>query len=270
MKLFFSGGLPKSGSNMIKNILSQNNKIAIYPYSPFVEVINNIKSDLFIKEIVKNRNVETFEQCVKTFLNQGLIGWAQGLNKEAVIYIDDNRNWLGNLENIENIFEGKMIIFIKDLKSIINSLENIYINKVDYSKTFSDNFYQYLPYNKQLQRVIKFFDVDFLKIPLIGINRIIEEKNIKNYHFTCYEHFIANPELELKKIYNFLNEKYFKHDLDNINISYDYPLNHIPYGKVRHFKKVEKQIDNKNNLDKESINYIETNFKWFYDYFYKT
>ena len=129
---------------MIKNILSQNNKIAIYPYSPFVDVINNIKSDLFIKETVKNRNVETFEKCVKTFLNQGLIGWAQGLNKEAAIYIDDNRNWLGNLENIENIFEGKMIIFIKDLKSIVNSLENIYINKVDYNKTFSDNFYQYL------------------------------------------------------------------------------------------------------------------------------
>jgi hypothetical protein len=163
-----------------------------------------------------------------------------------------------------------MIIFIKDLKSIVNSLENIYINKVDYSKTFSDTFYQYLPYNKQLQRVIKFFDVDFLKIPLTGINRIIEEKNIKNYHFVCYEKFVENPKLELKKIYDFLNEKYFKHDLDNINISYDYPLSHIPYGKVRHFKKVEKQIDNKNNLNKESINYIETNFKWFYDYFYKT
>ena len=254
---------------MIKNILSQNNKIAIYPYSSFVDVINNIKSDLFIKETVKNRNVKTFERCVKTFLNKGLMGWAQGLNKEATIYIDDNRNWLGNLENIENIFKGKMIIFIKDLKSIINSLENIYINKVDYNKTFSDNFYQYHPYNKQLQRVIKFFDVDFLKIPLTGINRIIEEKNIKNYHFICYEKFIENPKLELKKIYDFLNEKYFKHDLDNINISYDYPLNHIPYGKVRHFKKVEKQIDNKNNLNKECINYIETNFKWFYDYFYK-
>ena len=125
---------------MIKNILSQNNKITIYPYSPFVDVINNIKSDLFIKETVKNRNVETFEQCVKTFLNQGLSGWAQGLNKKASIYIDDNRNWLGNLENIENIFEGKMIIFIKDLKSIINSLENIYITKVDYYNWDNKNY----------------------------------------------------------------------------------------------------------------------------------
>jgi len=269
MKLFFSGGLPKSGSNMIKNILSQNKKISIYPYSPFADVINNIKSELFFKESVKNRDVETFEQCLKTFLNQGLTGWASCLNKKTSVYIDDNRKWLSNLENLENIFEGKMIIFIKDLKSIINSLENIYINKIDYSKSFEDNFYQYHPYNKQLQRVIKFFDMDFLKITLTGINRIIEEKNIKNYHFICYEKFIEDPKLELKKIYNFLNEKYFKHDLDNINVNYPCPLSHIPYGKVRHFNKVEKKLNTKNILNKESIHYIETQFKWFYDYFYK-
>ena len=51
MKIFFSGGLPKSGSNMIKNILSQNEKISIYPYSPFPSVLNSIKSNLFAEEI---------------------------------------------------------------------------------------------------------------------------------------------------------------------------------------------------------------------------
>ena len=254
---------------MIKNILSQNNKIAIYPYSPFVDVINNIKFDLFHKETINNRNIDTFETCIKNLLNNGLIGWSKGLNKKASVYIDDNRKWLENLENLENIFNGKMIIFIKDLKSIINSLEYIYLNKIDYNQVFPENFYQHYPYNKQLQRVIGFFNLDYLKNPLIGINRIIEEKNIKNYHFVCYENFITNPEFELNKIYSFLNEKNFLHNLKNIKVSYRYPLIHIPYGKVRHFNKIKKKINKKNILNEESISYIETQFKWFYDYFYK-
>jgi hypothetical protein len=269
MKLFFCGGLPKSGSNMIKNILSQNEKISIYPYSPFVDIINNIKLDLFIKESAANRKIEIFENCVKSFLNQGLIGWGYGLNKKTKIYIDDNRKWLNNLENLENIFNGKMIIFIRDLKNIISSLENIYTNRVEYNRIFKDDFYQYFPYNKQLQRVIKFFETDFLKLPLLGINRIIEEKNKKNFYFLCYENFILNPELELKKIYNFLNLSHFDHDLKKINVFYNYPLDHLPYGEVNHFKKIKKNFNKKNNLNKESINYIETQFKWFYDYFYK-
>jgi hypothetical protein len=221
MKVFFSGGLPKSGSNMIKNVLSQNEKISIHPYSPIVDSLSTIKSTLFNQEILKN------------------------------------------------IFNGKMIVFIKDLKSIINSLEYIYINKIDYNTSFTNNFYQYHPNNKQLQRIIKFFDLDFLKIPLTGIHRIIEEKNKDNFYFTKYENFVLNPEKELKNIYKFLNIKYYMHDFNNIEVVYETPLSHIPYGNVRNFKKIEN-LNTKNLLNKETLMYIETNFKWFYDYFYKT
>jgi hypothetical protein len=268
MKVFFSGGLPKSGSNMIKNVLSQNKKITIHPYSPIVDSLSTIKSTLFNQETLRNRNIDSFEECTKQFFNQGMIGWANGVNKKASIYIDDNRNWLGNLEDLENIFNGKMIVFIKDLKSIINSLEYIYINKIDYNTSFTNNFYQYQPNNKQLQRVIKFFELDFLKIPLTGIHRIIEEKNKDNFYFAKYENLLLNPRGELRNIYKFLNMKYYTHNLNNIEVSYNTPLSNIPYGNVRNFKKIE-QLNTKNLLNKETIMYIETNFKWFYDYFYK-
>jgi len=268
MKIFFSGGLPKSGSNMIKNVLSQNEKISIYPYSPIIDSLSTMKSTFFNQEAARNRNIDSFEECIKSFLKEGLAGWSKVLNKKASVYIDDNRNWLGNLEDLENIFNGKMIVFIKDLKSIINSLEYIYLNKIDYNTNFTNNFYQYQPNNKQLQRVIKFFDLDFMKIPLTGIHRIIEEKNKDNFYFTKYENLILNPEKELRNIYKFLNMKYSQHDLNNIEVSYDTPLSHIPYGNVRNFKKIE-QLNKKNLLNKETIMYIETNFKWFYDHFYK-
>ena len=268
MKVFFSGGLPKSGSNMIKNVLSQNKKIALQPYSPIVDSLSTLKSNLFNQESLRNRKIDSFEECIKQFLNQGIVGWANGLNKKASIYIDDNRNWLGNLEDLENIFNGKMIVFIKDLKSIINSLEYIYINKIDYNTSFTNNFYQYHPNNKQLQRVMNFLELDFLKIPLTGIHRIIEEKNKDNFYFTKYENFVSNPEKELRNIYKFLNIKYYMHDFNNIEVAYKTPLGHIPYGNVRNFKKIER-LNKKNLLNKETIMYIETNFKWFYDYFYK-
>jgi len=186
MKVFFSGGLPKSGSNMIKNVLSQNKKIAIHPYSPIVDSLNIIKSTLFNQETLRNRKKDSFEECIKQFFNHGMVGWANGLNKKASVYIDDNRNWLGNLQDLENIFNGKMIVFIKDLKSIINSLEYIYKNKVDYNTIFTNDFYQYQPNNKQLQRVIKFFNGEGMKITLNGIHRIIEEKNKNNYFCMKY------------------------------------------------------------------------------------
>jgi sulfotransferase len=268
MKVFFSGGLPKSGSNMIKNVLSQNKKIAIHPYSPIVDSLNIIKSTLFNQETLRNKKKDSFEECIKQFFNQGMVGWANGLNKKASVYIDDNRNWLGNLQDLENIFNGKMIVFIKDLKSIINSLEYIYINKIDYNTSFTSDFYQYQPNNKQLQRVIKFFNGEGMKITLNGIHRIIEEKNKNNFYFIKYENFVSNPNKELKNIYKFLNIPYFKHDLNNIKISFDTPLSHIPWGNVRHFNNIKK-LNTKNILNKESIMYIETNFKWFYDFFYK-
>tara|TARA_R110000868_G_scaffold62442_1_gene188655 strand:+ start:176 stop:940 length:765 start_codon:yes stop_codon:yes gene_type:complete len=253
---------------MIKNVLSQNDKISIYPYSPFAESLSTIKSTLFNQEELKNRNIGSFEECIKQFFNQGMVGWAKGLNKKASVYIDDSRYWLGNLEDLENIFNGKMIVFIKDLKSIINSLEYIYLNKIDYKTNFTNDFYQYQPNNKQLQRVIKFFDMDFIKIPLTGIHRIIEEKNKDNFLFTKYENLVLNPEKELRNIYKFLNMKYSQHDFNNIKVFYNTPLSNIPYGAVRNFNKIEK-LNTKNLLNKETIMYIETNFKWFYDHFYK-
>lgn len=62
--------------------------------------------------------------------------------------------------------------------------------------------------------------------------------------------------------------KYYTHNLNDIEVSYNTPLSNIPYGNVRNFKKI-KQLNTKNLLNKETIMYIETNFKWFYDYFYK-
>ena len=62
--------------------------------------------------------------------------------------------------------------------------------------------------------------------------------------------------------------KYHTHNFNDIEVFYDTPLSHIPYGNVRNFKKIE-QLNTKNLLNKETIVYIETNFKWFYDRFYK-
>lgn len=268
-KVFFSSGLPKSGSNMIKDILSQNEAVSIYSYSPFAGALDKIKNIIWDLELVHNRDTDSFDECIKHFFNHGISGWGHGLNKKASIYIDDNRIWLTKLEDLKNIFNGKMIVFIRDLKSIINSFEYTYINKIDYSfNSLPKDFYQYQPNNKQLQRVIEFFNLYYIKTPLIGIHRIIQEKDIENFYFIKYEDFITNPKKELKNIYHFLNIQYYEHDFENIEISYKTPISHIPYGNAVKFKKIE-QLNKKNLLNKESIRYIETNFKWFYDFFYK-
>ena len=269
MKIFFSGGLPKSGSNMIKNVLSENDKISICNYSSIGDALGTIKHCLFDYEKQKNRKITIFEESIKNFLKEGLNGWAKGFNPQSSVYIDDNRYWLGNLEDLQNIFNGKMIVFIRDIKSIINSFENIHLNKVDYTReNIPETFYEYFPYNKQLQRIMKYLNKDAIKIPLNGIHRIIEEKNKDNFYFIKYEDFVSNPNEELKNIYKFLDMPYFKHDLNNIKMSFDPPLCHLPWGDIRHFNSIEK-LNTKNILNKESIMYIETNFKWFYNFFYK-
>ena len=266
MNIIFECSMPRTGSQLIKSVLKQNSDFAVQTDSPL-----HFKWHEFRKEIHREPNCSTLPKDelanrIKGFWLEGLKGWGKAINPKAKVYIEQNRFWADDIDIIKNFFNCKIIIILRDLKDIANSLEDIVKNHNEFNTQFN-NFYTYKN-SAQLQRVHKFFEEEMIRIPLTAIKRIVEEDMFNFVHFLKYEDFLKQPQKELDKLYKFLDLKSFKHDFNNINDMdrIDTPM--LPYGRHNIVSSFNNYKETKFTLQNDVIDFLNTEFKWYNDRFY--
>lgn len=266
MKLVFECSLPRSGSQLLKNILKQNKDLAIQSDSPLHSRFVNFRDGFKMEYGSVTIDSEQLTKSFNSFWLEGLKGWGKSINPKAKVYIEHNRMWADDIYTILNSFKCKIIIVVRDLKDIIYSLDDITKN----SPEFNTDFQKFYTYNQtsQFQRMYKFFESDLIRVPLSAIKTIIEE-NLSNVYFLRYEDLVKEPQKELNKLYKFLDIKTYKHDFENINTLDRIDTPFLPYGKHTINGSYKKYKHKKRQLTKEVEDFIDKQFKWYYEKFYK-
>lgn len=229
-KYYFLSGLPRAGNTLFGSILNQNPKISVTANSPVAEIL--YRMECFKKEslALKNFNeLESFENVEKNIFKNYFSNW-----KSSTII--DRSSW-GTPDNLEILQKYcpndiKIVILYRDVIEVLASF-------IKWSKDNPENFI-----DSQFKTVEE--QCEYLMDPSGQIvKQLYSIKNLKKLNnenislVVHYDDLVENSEREIRRVYKFLNLKYYNHRYDNLNqfesngISYDDSI----YGKNLHYVK---------------------------------
>jgi len=203
MKEFhFLTGLPRSGSTLLGDLLSQNSDFYCSPTSGVRDMA----------ELVRN-NWNGNEHFQASFDITGVDGMIRGVFQgyysavEEPIIFDKNRGWSGAVE-LANLISSdgiaKLIVTVRDITDIASSLEKLYRKNIhnfmlSNNKAAQDKF-------TSLAGRIEYWVQTVIGGPYRMILEALNKGQRTQLLFVEYDNLCQDPEKELKRIYKFLDK----------------------------------------------------------------
>jgi sulfotransferase len=258
-------GLPRSGSTLLCNILNQNPRFyasstSMLP-SLFVGIIHTWSTSIEMKsDMIRNR--EAMEKRCHVVLEALCKSWYSNIEKPVVF--DKSRGWLQNVPPLRNVFpKAKVIVTIRDLREVFASIEkqhqlNPLLDEAK-DKTLNSKFEEVFGPGGMVGGCV------------LGIEDIIK-RQLPVFFFKLEDFCRREPQARkemLRSLYEYLEEEYFEHDLDNIQNTatdvdalYNFKFPHQGCGKVSPLPTTWPKY-----LPSEMAATLEGKFKTFYQFF---
>ena len=245
-KLFFIAGLPRSGSTLLGTLLNQNPLIYTTHSSSFVEILyrtysiwndKNFSED-FAGSKMKNMKIPYLQEITQAYFKQ---------QTDKPIVFDKRRHWhsIENIKMFKEIFnqEPKIICPVRNIEEIVASFKSIFLKN-----------------KKTLNLESNIFDV-----PFFHLKKTWNSEFKRCLFFVEYNDLVKSTQKTLNKIYDFIGQPYYKHNLNNI-VSND-PLKEVEkiYGlKGLHNlqKTIKKSITSTDILDAKELKYYSLQNFW--------
>ena len=239
-KFYFLGGLPRSGSTLLCNILAQNPDIHATHTSACLEVLFVIRNswDDFVEH-----KAHPLDNVKRQVMRGVLESYYCGVEKPIVI--DKSRGWLAHLEMLEWILgkKAKVLVPVRDLRDVLASFEKLWRQAAQHRQIKAEQS-NYMQFQKLEDRL----DIWCKRDEPVGlaVNRVKDAvaRGWRNcIHFIDYDALVREPGRTLRKVYEFLDLEPFEHDFDHVEqVTIENDDVHgfgIPLHKIR--SKVEPQ-----------------------------
>lgn len=269
-RIHFCGGLPRSGSTVLMNILQQNPRIFTTGTCALADVI---ASHLLVKsrfrESFQAMSTEQADNAMYGMIHGATQGWFSGLTNKPVV-ISKSRSW----SSVFHLYpDAKYIVTVRDPRDIVESFERVN-DRIKALHTFNDAG-TFIPSMHQHEKFKYYFEeANSLSVPLTTeVPRLMEvfKKTPERVMFIRYEDFTSQPHYIIKKLYAFLGEPYFEHDLEHIDQSELFEHDHAYFRErtdhvvLPTFRYYETPV---RNLPDSFHQRVLKEFKWFYEGFY--
>lgn len=266
--LHFCGGLPRTGSTVLMNILQQNPEIFTTSSDPYPEILQHeILSKSRLKTKFQAMSCKQADDAMYGLIQGGTKGWYKGLTDKPVV-ISKSREWT----SLHHLFpDSKHIIMIRDLRDVVESFDRVN-QKIKALHTY-DN--QNIPYASMAdeEKYKYFFETkNVLSDALwLGVAKYLKLFDRDRFKFVRYEDFVQAPEYMLERIYSFLGVDFYQHDLYNIEQSAMFEHDHA-YFRERTDHTVKPQMiewsEPVRTLSESVHKTIINDHMWYYKAFY--
>jgi sulfotransferase len=212
-KILYNASMPRSGSELFQAILSQNPSIYASVTSPLLEYQFGARVNYNLPE-VKSQDPELMQKAFISMCGSMAQSYYDAITNRPIV-IDKNRGWTHYYEWVDQWNPNpKMVCLVRDLRSIIGSMERIY-RKNRHSPEGPDNpaalknmtvaaranhWLSTAPVGLALERNLDIFQ------------RGIHEKIL----FIRYEDLLTDPHGVMETFYNYIEEDKFAHDFNKI------------------------------------------------------
>jgi len=271
-EIFFQSSMPRSGSTLFQSILDNNPKIYGTGTDGCLELLFGARANFSTSPEFKAQDSELMKKAFINFCNKGINGYCEslidGTEKEYVIL--KSRGWGVYRPFLESFYPNpKVICLVRDLRSVVSSYEKIFRkNQIIQDPIRNDSTGAGTTVHKR---------VDEWMHPTNTIGRAVErifEMSRLGFDdkvlFVKYENLCLYPEMEMKRVYDYLGIPYFQHDFDNIKqtIKEDDSV----YGLTNDLHTIKPKLelnnpDYKEILGNDVCNWIQNTYKWYFDKF---
>ena len=211
-EIFFVGGLPRSGSTLLMNLLAQNENVFCTPTSGLPNLLNSIKvswSNILEHRADKNASAD---ENLKRILNTVFYNYH---NTDKPFIFDKSRAWGHNIEMIEAITGKKVKIIapVRDIKDVLASFESLY----------RKGSYKFPPQGPMPQCVTTQGRVQHwgsLEGEVGSAYAILKDAFLRGYGdrflLIDYDYLTHNPKYVMDRVWEFLDIPKIEHDFNNI------------------------------------------------------
>ena len=209
-KYHFISGLPRTGSTILCNILSQNPRFRCDGVtSGLLDVIGMTRDNW--------QNIPEFKtwDC-KDAQARVMRGMLKGFyaDSDHPVVFDKSRGWSAHVEMAEMLIETKarILVPVRDMRAILSSWEKMFRKSKDLKSAE-------LPAHVQsVEDRIKHWGGpgEPTGRAYIAIKDALQRGFEDRMLFIDFDNLCLRPEYEMKRIYTFLEEEYYPHDFDNI------------------------------------------------------
>lgn len=266
-KIFFQSSLPRSGSTLLQNIMGQNPDFYVTPTSGVLELVYAARANYTNSPEFKAQDSSLMKQGFTAFCRGGIESYFNSITDKRYV-IDKSRGWGIHYEFLNSFYPNpKVICMIRDPRSIYSSMEkNFRKNQhmdsgiVDHSQMMGTTTEKRIDIWTQSQPV---------GLALERLYQIIKEGINKKMLFVKFEDLCRQPDIEMRRIYSYLDIPYYQHDFNGITqITKEDDSVYGIYGDHTIKNKLEIQKnDYREILGINASDWIRNNFKWFYDEF---
>lgn len=217
-KYYFMSGLPRSGSTLLSSLLNQNPRFHSGPSSPVVPTILALENSLSQDELyLAYPKPEQARRLIASVLQ---IYYS---DVENPVIFDKNRSWVDRMNYIEGYFgiQPKILYPVRNIDEILASFismhrRNLYTGEGKISFMDEMLIKSNQPLNDDSRCEMLAGPMGILGQSYNGLKTVFEQGKQNSIHLIEYDELINQPKETMEKIYDFLEEKYFEHDYQNI------------------------------------------------------
>ena len=265
-KLIFNSSMPRSGSELIQVALHQNPRIYGSSTSPLLEYQFAARGNYELPEVVSQKP-DLMQKAFISMCGSMAQGYYTALTDRPVV-CDKNRGWTHYYEWVDQWNpDPKIICMVRDLRSIIASMEKIY-RKNRHRPTGPDNPAQMQNMTTN-QRVQHWLNTQPVGLALTRTFDNIKRRVDKKILYIRYEDFCAQPQETMNQIYKYIHEEPFTHDFNNLKKEvYEDDSHFGVYGSHKVAEKLSAIPKDYNDvLGKDVAAKIRNDYPWFFETF---
>lgn len=267
-KIFFQSSLPRAGSTLLQNLMGQNPDFYVTPTSGMMELIYGARHNYTDSPEFKfSKDPELLRKAFKSFCNEGLHAYVNAITDKKY-YLDKGRSWGYYYTWLESFlpYKPKIICMIRDLRDVFTSMEKAFRKHPDKDRMV---IWSELRNNTLPKRIDTWVSTPPIGIAIERIEAMLQMGYAHNILFVKFEDLCLRPDLEMNRIYNYLEIPAFQHNFDYIPQITDEDDNpHDGFGDHIIRNKLELlQSDAIHVLGPQICDWIYNRYSWFYQYF---
>lgn len=267
MKIIFQSSMPRSGSELLQVLLHQNPLVYGSSTSPLLEYQFAARGNHELPEVISQDPKQQHDAFIS--MCKGMADSYYSAITDRPIVCDKNRGWMHYYEWVDQWNpDPKMICCVRDLRSIVASMERIY--RANRHKPVGPDNPAELEGMTVMDRANYWLASHPIGLALQRTQDTFQRGLDNKVHWVRYEDLCTYPQQELDKIYTFIDEPTFKHDFSNITkkVREDDSVFGV-YGshKVAKTLRVSKPTDWGDVFPKDVANSIRQSCAWYQDAF---
>lgn len=194
MNLIFNSSIPRSGSTLLAQLLSQNPRVHCSPTSDVIELVVQMRNSFGNFEGFKSQGIFNVAPRIRTAMRGIIEGFYAEEFAAGKTVADKSRGWVQYIELVEEILgeRARIICCVRDIREVVASFERLYrTSQLTKSDVGGEAYFDCQTVEGRARQLLSPGAV--LGLSLARLHDVFTRKVDDRLIIVPYEHLVADP-----------------------------------------------------------------------------